>query len=357
MLFAICLLFVIGFGFFMLLFFVGGRAREDSVVYKLYDSVYGPNAFGTKALEYFLGRKNPIFIAFLMVLVLGGYIALAVEPMRILNSKGYWLLWQHGQFMCTMIFYYLAIKTTPGYVTKRNQSVYESRYPCDNILFEENQKCSTCGTSKVARSKHCKLCGKCVARFDHHCPWLNQCVGEKNCKYFVGFMLSMSISMFIVTYYCILAIKYFLADHNLLGPHPHLELSYECIEVSFSLMIAIILNYLRYTMMMIVFCSVMGIAVFVFFLNQIWIMGSGKTTNEKVKWDRMYSAFDRQMSGDKEDSDSTTDDKDEDKTDLVDPYKLINIYDRGFWNNILSALFPENYPQTIPLRDRKKKIQ
>ncbi|EDR27947.1 palmitoyltransferase swf1, putative [Entamoeba dispar SAW760] len=330
-------------GILIIINLIGSRAKSDSVLGKIYEKIYIKNKVIHGIIEYLFYKPNPLLIIFMGVLVTVGYVLLAMEPMKVLNSHGHWLIFPHLQFLGTLIFYYLAIKTPPGYIKKSTLKVYQNRYPYDNILYKKESNCEYCHLEKIPRSKHCKICGKCVARFDHHCPWINQCVGEKNCKYFLFFLLSMSISLLIVTYYCVVAIKYFMEDHNMTGKHPAIVTPTTTIPLDLSLTLIILFNYMRYTIMMVVLCFVMGIAVLCFFLNQLYIIYKGYTTYEKIKWDRMYDQYHQYLN----ELDDMTEEqkKDNPLEEVVNPDSLINYYDNGFFNNIKSTLFPEKYPQ------------
>ncbi|PWN34356.1 zf-DHHC-domain-containing protein [Meira miltonrushii] len=53
---------------------------------------------------------------------------------------------------------------------------------------------------KPERTHHCSICDTCILKFDHHCPWLNQCVGIGNERYFVLFMVWLSIGCTVVVF-------------------------------------------------------------------------------------------------------------------------------------------------------------
>lgn len=72
--------------------------------------------------------------------------------------------------------------------------------PADDALFTSHADlpadsiyCYLCECRVQNSSKHCRYCDKCVLKFDHHCKWLNTCIGQKNYRYFLGILLSVSI--------------------------------------------------------------------------------------------------------------------------------------------------------------------
>ncbi|KAI0518064.1 DHHC zinc finger protein [Xylaria bambusicola] len=91
------------------------------------------------------------------------------------------------------VFLYLAAYSDPGVITAATHTHYMSLYPYDFTLFHPGQECRTCRILKPPRSKHCAVCKRCVARLDHHCVFINNCVGYGNQHWFLLLLLSTAV--------------------------------------------------------------------------------------------------------------------------------------------------------------------
>ncbi|KAM4632259.1 palmitoyltransferase ZDHHC4 [Discoglossus pictus] len=91
-------------------------------------------------------------------------------------------------------FFYVCCVTDPGKVSSQNEASYIQVYEYDGVLFHRGNTCPSCQLLKPARSKHCGVCGFCVQRFDHHCVWINNCVGAFNIRYFLLYLLSLTLT-------------------------------------------------------------------------------------------------------------------------------------------------------------------
>ncbi|GBG82314.1 hypothetical protein CBR_g34598 [Chara braunii] len=60
--------------------------------------------------------------------------------------------------------------------------------------------CGTCHIWRPPRASHCNVCGYCMQRFDHHCTALGTCIARKNHRFFVAFLVSVSLgALFLLT--------------------------------------------------------------------------------------------------------------------------------------------------------------
>ncbi|UJR28300.1 hypothetical protein I4U23_009546 [Adineta vaga] len=105
--------------------------------------------------------------------------------------------------------YYLAEKRDPGFITGNREQLYRIIIQLvEQNSFDDTNFCSACLIQRPIRSKHCKECRRCVAKFDHHCPWIDNCVGEKNLRYFVGFLFFTPLCLALYLYGAYLYYRY-----------------------------------------------------------------------------------------------------------------------------------------------------
>lgn len=66
------------------------------------------------------------------------------------------------------------------------------------LVAVERRWCTACNLYRPLRTVHCRFCNVCILRRDHHCPWTGTCVGERNYRYYVGFILSALVSATVI---------------------------------------------------------------------------------------------------------------------------------------------------------------
>ncbi|KJP89035.1 hypothetical protein AK88_01327 [Plasmodium fragile] len=94
----------------------------------------------------------------------------------------------------------------PGRISHTSLDKHLKFYPYDEVIFHQNNKCSTCQMLKPARSKHCKYCLSCISRYDHHCFLLNNCIGGYNSIYYLAFICTnatIAFHSFYITFRCL----------------------------------------------------------------------------------------------------------------------------------------------------------
>ncbi|KFO25333.1 probable palmitoyltransferase ZDHHC4 isoform X1 [Fukomys damarensis] len=148
-------------------------------------------------LHYFFHTRNHTFIVLHLVLQGLVYIEYTWEIFgycRELEFSMCYLLLPYLWLIVNLVFFTLTCLTNPGTVTKTNELLFLQVYEFDDVMFPKNMRCSTCGLKKPARSKHCSVCNRCVHRFDHHCVWVNNCIGAWNTRYFLIYLLTLTVS-------------------------------------------------------------------------------------------------------------------------------------------------------------------
>lgn len=132
-------------------------------------------------------------------------------------------------YVATVVFMYLTATSDPG-ILPRNTTMSdaeasvcasERRTVEINGMTVPLKWCRTCRIFRPPRAAHCSECNVCVERFDHHCPWMGQvcararrlgegclhatphgctpppappqCIGRRNYRFFLGFIISVSL--------------------------------------------------------------------------------------------------------------------------------------------------------------------
>ncbi|KAL1966969.1 hypothetical protein VTN77DRAFT_3713 [Rasamsonia byssochlamydoides] len=179
------------------------------------------------------------------------------------------------------IFLYAGV-VSKSFITPENIQEELKRYPFDRVLFHPGNECSTCHLLKPARSKHCSLCKACISRHDHHCVWLNNCVGRNNYHYFLALLLSLSVLLLYGVY-----LGYTLLDGTLqqiLSPSGTRWSKGQSWSTCFHFWALAIADdiHIGTVFLLAMMTAPLALGFFSYHLYLVW---AGTTTNETAKWD------------------------------------------------------------------------
>lgn len=169
----------------------------------------------------------------------------------------------------TMLMLYFAILmilvSNPKTVSKATSKYY---FKNDQLIFFENNICTTCNLIKPPRSKHCSICNECYLFYDHHCYLINKCIGYNNYKWFILFTI---------------------ANINFLGCGIYLSLNiiiYLNEKRDFDFLKMIKFNDFKTKLLIIIFflSTLFFILTLIFFAFNIYYIYLGITLNELKKW-------------------------------------------------------------------------
>ena len=150
-------------------------------------------------LNYHINDKRNKYIKFISFNILSVFIIFTILFLffPFLKSQNCNLPFiEYFCYFSTLIFiilYSYIIFSDPGVIEKNGE-------PWINIIKSGknlNKMCPYCRVEQGKFSKHCFLCDKCIEVFDHHCHWINNCVGHLNKPYFLGFIISLLITLVI----------------------------------------------------------------------------------------------------------------------------------------------------------------
>ena len=189
------------------------------------------------------------------------------------------------------------------------------------LVAERNRKLSRDEVDISARSKHCSMCKHCIAKHDHHCIWINNCVGRNNMKWFLAFLLANVVTFTYAT----------VTLYNVLSELRQTLMQRVLILTGLTAWTAAI-KVDVWVGSLFVFAAICDVLVFSFLVYHAYLVFSGVTTNETLKFDDVKSALEtnelaiyRSASGYVLAVNNSTD--------SVALRDISNVYDKGWYQN------------------------
>ncbi|NWX97529.1 ZDH13 Palmitoyltransferase, partial [Nothoprocta ornata] len=94
-----------------------------------------------------------------------------------------------------LYYFYKTWRTDPGYIKISEEDKKENIVALAEAgCLDSRAFCTSCLVKKPLRSIHCLACDSCIARYDQHSLWFGQCIGVGNHRYYVSFLLFLSLT-------------------------------------------------------------------------------------------------------------------------------------------------------------------
>lgn len=235
------------------------------------------------------------FITFLLILVPTS-VFVAFPAMYYTKSNNYLPLVVSivlGLLSCGCL--YIISTLNPGYIPK--QQAPFAKGPVGSLalceLIEDPLKtvnlpyrghmaklkyCVTCNVYRPPRTSHCADCGVCVERFDHHCPWVGNCIAQRNYRYFIWFLFSLTLLCVWSISWCVLHIK------DVYSKNEDGNQIFESLDESGP------------SILLILYCAIGLVFVAGLLTFHLYLIATGQTTHEKLKGafrSKMGNPYDR----------------------------------------------------------------
>lgn len=119
------------------------------------------------------------------------------------------------------------------------------------FFLDVNMYCNICQCVVPPRCWHCDVCNICILTRDHHCSFSTTCVGHYNRRYFLWFLLYLSMAsvyeIMLVSYYMYFEVTIQFSDLIVLVPIQLIIIGYNLtIDQIFIILLA--LNFVAVTM-------------------------------------------------------------------------------------------------------------